>query len=324
MTAFGDTTFLAAGPASERIRSPTMEFPMATVMAQFYKNYRVWFAYFAMTLIVIAPSLESAFGVTDLRLKILTACPLLLVFLLNDWRTEMITRLGKVEESINNPDPPLYSNFAEVEDRLTKLLQELKAKNKPIHVDVLGVSAKFTWQYFETFLTQILDKPPRDLDLRIRIAVSSPAKLDDWGLTKWSKSCRHNLDTFKDYMETHCETLARHGIQLAIFEYDNLPHWHGVILNNTTLFQGRTEWIRHGDDANWDLRVGEVEYREFHNDDHYGGKGRVERFLMWFNRYLARAEEKACFHSCGFDCRSDHQAAPNSATPSFARSTPRS
>ena len=50
-------------------------------------------------------------------------------------------------------------------------------------------------------------------------------------------------------------------------------------------------WTQDGDRKNWDMRVGEIEYREFNHDDRYGGSSRIERFTYWMNRYVARAAE---------------------------------
>ncbi len=296
---------------------------MVSKMVQFYKKFRVWIVYFVMGLIVVAPYLESAFHVTELRLTILTACPLLMVFLLNDWVTEVIGRLAKLEESIKNPDPPMFKDFPKVEDRLDALLGELIAEGKPIRIDVLGVSAKYTWQYFQRVISGVLANPPKDLDLAVRIAVTCPSKLDEWELRGWSKACRYNLDFFKEYSADHCKTLARAGIRVAMFEYDNLPHWHGVIINDSILFQGRTEWFRDRDEKGWDLRVGEVEYREFHLDDHYGGKTRIARFVQWFNRYLARAQEKHWFYSWGFEGETSDEEMTSKPTREVASPTPK-
>lgn len=87
------------------------------------------------------------------------------------------------------------------------------------------------------------------------------------------------------------------GILLSLYEYDNLPHWHGVLFNKEILFMGRTEWYRAGDNNLWQLRVGEVEYRRFEYEDFYGGKTRIDRFDHWFRRYLDRARYLKRVHS---------------------------
>lgn len=271
---------------------------MVSAMVSFYRNYRLWIVYAVMTLIVVAPYVESAFGVSDLRLKIATVCPLLLVFLLNDWRTEMLARLAKVEESVNNPEPPTFNRFPKMEEALDEQVKSAIGTGGTVLIDVIGVSAKYSWPYLERVVQKVMTLSPQDLDLQIRICLTSPNKLDDWHLKRWASDCRHSLMTFENYMEDHCESLAKCGISMAMFEYDNLPHWHGVMVNGRELFMGRTEWFPDGDAEAWDLKVGEVEYRHFSIEDHYGGLPRIQRFRLWHTRYVDRAKHLGTTRGC--------------------------
>jgi hypothetical protein len=76
-----------------------------------------------------------------------------------------------------------------------------------------------------------------------------------------------------------------------------LRWWSFLSFNKEILFMGRTEWYRAGDDNLWQLRVGEVEYRRFEYEDSYGGKTRIDRFDLWFRRYLDRARYLKRVHS---------------------------
>lgn len=270
---------------------------MSEKLVAFYKKHRLTIAYLLMTIVLAAPYLDKVFPNLGLAVKILSAVPLFLLFLLNDLRTEINDRLKKIEQGLNDPEPPTFRRFPAMEEDMARVMSDLIAKGRKVTVKVIAVSAKFSGPFLQRIITDLLEsKDVRKLDIQIGIVLTQPAKLKEWGLDTWERSSNHSINETRAFLQKHKKTMKERGILLTLAEYDNLPHWHGVMFNDQILFMGRTEWYRDGDDAKWQLRVGEVEYRKFKIDDFYGGKNRIERFILWYQRYLDRAQSQGTVH----------------------------
>lgn len=264
---------------------------MTENLIAFYKKHRLKIAYLLMMTVLAAPYVDIIFPTIGLREKLLSAIPLFLLFLLNDWRTEMNDRLKKVEQGLNDPDPPLFRRFPEMEKDMAEVMNDLVAKEAKITVKVIGVSSKFSRPFLQRIIGDLLQsKEKRKLDIRIGIVLTKPTKLKEWGLDTWDRDSQHSINETRVFLGNNKKKMKEKGISLTLAEYDNLPHWHGVMFNDQILFMGRTEWYKGGDNEEWQLRVGEVEYRKFKIGDSYGGQKRIERFILWHQRYLDRAK----------------------------------
>lgn len=263
---------------------------MTATLIAFYKKHRATIAYLIMAVVLIAPYLDIFYPALDLRVKLLSAIPLFLLFLLNDWRSETDDRLRRIEQGMNNPEPPTFPRWPSMEEALFDVVNALVEKEEKIEVKIIGVSSKFSSPFFQRVITSLLSNPPAKLDLDIGIVVTKPETLRAWELRDWERSSRNSIETIEDFVARHKKQMDKAEIFLNLYEYDNLPHWHGVLFNKEILFMGRTEWYRVGDENFWQLRVGEVEYRRFEYEDSYGGKTRIDRFDLWFKRYVDRAK----------------------------------
>ena len=73
--------------------------------------------------------------------------------------------------------------------------------------------------------------------------------------------------------------------------YRNLPHWHGVLVNDEHLFLGRTDWKC--PNGNPELAVGQNKYR-YYNTAEERGEDRVKLFLNWHKYYTEFASTLIC------------------------------
>jgi len=286
---------------------------MTALLVKFYKDHRVQIAYGILLVVLLSPWIDTAFPALHLREKFISAMPLLLLFLLNDWRSEIFENQKAIGEKVSeikdkvdrsegdiktirsqlkNPQPETFPRFPQIEPVLLADLESLLISGRAINVKVIGVSAKYSWPFFKRFIDTVLERGnTTGVKMGFSFVVVRPNHLTSWGLIDWSLNCRTQIDTFRSYIESHRKTLADNKIELSMCEYDNLPHWHGVQVNGSILYLGRTGWTEDGDNRKYDLKVGEVEYRRFEPDDCYGGKERIERYTQWFARYVARAIE---------------------------------
>jgi len=217
---------------------------MISKLIEFYKKNRMIIAYSVMALVLASPYINLLRPQLELPIKILSFVPIFLLFLLNDWRTETDNRLKDIERRLSDPNPPTFKNFAEVAEPLRDLIKKRIMGGKSVSIKVISVSAKYSWPFLKTIVLDILNNPPsnKDTKLSINIGVTTPQKLEEWDLTDWKLDCKSQIATFKNMVEVHKNGLSNNRIELNMFGYDNLPHWHGVMVDDEILFLGRTEW----------------------------------------------------------------------------------
>lgn len=155
---------------------------MTAKLIAFYKKHRAKIAYVIMAIVLIAPYLDIVYPALDLRVKLLSAMPLFLLFLLNDWRSETDDRLRRIEQGLNNPEPPTFQRFPSMEDSLLDVMKTLVDRGEKIEVKIIGVSAKFSSPFFKRVITSLLSNPPVKLNLDIGIVVTKPGTLREWEL----------------------------------------------------------------------------------------------------------------------------------------------
>lgn len=270
---------------------------MTTKLVTFYQKYRINIAYLILLIVALVPYINIIYPKLEMPIKFLSMMPFILLFLLNDWRTETNKRLKNIEQGLNNPAPPTFDTFPVMEKIVKDTLKDVIAKGGKIEVQVISISAQFCSTFFQRVITELFSEQPNNLDLNIGIVVTQPEHLNKWELYERENHSRHSIKTLDTFLVKHEKQMRETGITLSLYKYDNIPHWHGVMINKNILFLGRTEWYKDGDDEVWELKVGEVEYRRFENEDTYGGRSRINRFDLWFHRYLDRARKNEKIHS---------------------------
>ncbi|MEZ6139488.1 MAG: hypothetical protein R3B84_02850 [Zavarzinella sp.] len=273
---------------------------MSAKLIAFYKAYRLTIAYALMAIVLAAPYIDIIYPSIGLREKLLSAIPLFLLFLFNDWRTEMDDRLKRVEQGLHKPHPPTFRRFPAMEEDMQNVLSKLIGEGNKITIKIMAVSSKFSGPFIQRAISDLLENN-RKVDVEVDIVLTTPNKLGELQLDDWQRSSTHSIQEICVFMAKHKQKMSEIGIFMKLAEYDNLPHWHGVLFNDRILFMGRTEWFSDGDDGRWQLRVGEVEYRRFEKDDSYGGKERIDRFVLWFQRYFDRAKHNSAVHTTDAD-----------------------
>lgn len=158
-----------------------------------------------------------------------------------------------------------------------------------MHIEIIGVSARFSWRMIEDHFPSLLAKYKKNT-IVIDVAVTSKLTLERWSLRKWVNDLDRTLSGLDSFVHDHSAEVAAGRLFVRHFNYDNIPHWHGVLLNKEVLFMGRTEWIFRADDAP-DLRVGQCPYRLFELTDRYGGQARIAMFANWIERLRRRNDE---------------------------------
>jgi hypothetical protein len=251
-----------------------------------YPKVRPWVA----IVLVIAFLTSTAVDNTQYKIGLLSTLAANIIFLIFDLATSIKTRLDKIDSNFREPNPPDYIDFNAALPVIRVLLNERLTINKEVKIRILAVSAQFSWtSLIETTIPTLFNSTNKNQKIIIEIVVVKPSVLHDWGQKQLENNVRGTLigeGTFKKMYQT---AFNEGKVSLNIYQYDNIPHWHGILIDNDVLFMGRCKWKII--DGKYHLMVGQIDYRQFREKDKFEGKTRIELVDNWFETYKFRAQK---------------------------------
>ena len=182
-----------------------------------------------------------------------------------------------------------YNNHIKAFDEAKRCIEKhARAGNGAgnLSIQILAVSSSFSWHFVTRFIPDLLAKYDSVI-CKTELLLVNPDHL-----RKVDAGTNSELDLWADISESR-EDKARKMVgalpdrvrdryTFSLRYYDNLPHWHGVLINGVDLLLGRTSWEQI--DGHMHLRVGENTYRKFHVDGEQGFD-RIFLFKNWFEYY---------------------------------------
>lgn len=159
--------------------------------------------------------------------------------------------------------------------------------HKNVHIRVLGVSAQFSWKHLvEEKLVKFLEMGNHKQNIKFEFVIVDPIALNKLKQTKLMADTQRTIKGI-DIMREKYKNNQR--LSIEVYKYDNIPHWHGVLVDADTFFMGRCRWSIDGE--NYELEVGTNEYRLFKINDRFRGTDRVNLFINWFEAYRLQGEK---------------------------------
>lgn len=209
-----------------------------------------------------------------------------LLYLLFDIQEELNQRLSAIEAQVVAPKVEEFQNFTNATARIKDSIFDVLMKGRDLHVCFLVVSGRYSWRFVEDHAEQFLAALKKKKQMVLDVCLIDPATLGRHGLHMWGDESRNTKERITKFQSRFEKELRDGRIILNIYWYDNIPHWHGILINNKTFFMGRTDWAFGNE-----LKVGQIEYRLFFVGDGAGGDVRIERFKNWFEYYKQRGEK---------------------------------
>ncbi len=250
-----------------------------------YPKLRPWVA------IVLVGALLTSILIDDTKYKmaVLYALASNVIFLIFDLSTSIKTRLDKIDSNLKEPDPPFYVDFNAALPVIRTILSDRLTKNQDIHIRVLAVSAQFSWKSLvDTTIPALFDIGNKKQKINIEFVIVKPSVLRDWGQRQLESDANSTLLGVENFKGLYKKEFTAERLSLNVYQYDNIPHWHGILIDNDVLFMGRCKWkIIEG---KYKLMVGQIDYRQFRTNDRFGGKTRIELVDNWFETYKFRAQ----------------------------------
>jgi hypothetical protein len=222
------------------------------------------------------------------RESIVIPFSVVLLYLFFDIYRELKERLDKIDMNLKEPQPPSYSDFNEALPIIKGILDERLSRDQDVTIRILAVSAQFSWKVLiETTIPQLLTNKNYKSKIHIELVIVKPSVLHEWGQRKLENDAKSTLIGEENFKRKY-KTLFQEGkLSLFIHQYDNIPHWHGILIDNDLLFMGRCKW--EVIDGRYHLLVGQIDYRQFRINDRFGGNTRIELINSWFDAYKFRA-----------------------------------
>ena len=230
---------------------------------------------------------------------------MVLLRLLLDIDTGVTKRLSDIDSRVKSDHavvvglltdttPPTWENFRAASKDILEDIDKLIASStdKALQIDILGVSARYSWPLLEDHLLSILSKPAHSgCKIKVRLAVCQRTVLEQWALTQQTYDLDKTLAGLAEVQRVLRERFESGQLSIELIQFDLLPMWHGVMLGDKILYMGRTRWDMSRTGEAPTLQVGSREYRRFVRQDAFGGNARIEMFNNWFSRLQLRHGE---------------------------------
>jgi hypothetical protein len=168
----------------------------------------------------------------------------------------------------------------------------------PVEVKMITVAMSHSWKPFfddeapgPDIKGLMSDKKMPDAKLNFEIMILDPVYLENLYIYKyheWFTKSADRDDGFSDFSREVGDFNGR--LSITYKRYKNLPHWHGVLIDEDYLFLGRTDLEPFQDpltkeDKPPSLKVGSKLYR-FYNRSDIEGIERIDLFKHWHQYYF--------------------------------------
>jgi hypothetical protein len=190
---------------------------------------------------------------------------------------------------LKEPEPPTFGNFIGAETPIKEIIHSHLDANEDVSINILAITAQYSWKFIEDNIESFLERGNQRQKITVNLAITKPEILELWLQKKLMADAVRTLEGIGIFNSDHEEHFSQGRLKLNVYSYDNIPHWHGVLINENVLFLGRTRWRIRGE--NTELTVGQNIYRKFSKNDRFRGTDRINTFTNWLERYKLRDME---------------------------------
>ncbi|NER37456.1 MAG: hypothetical protein F6J93_26425 [Oscillatoria sp. SIO1A7] len=204
---------------------------------------------------------------------------------IDNLRSTVLSCKDEIKNAISSLNPPSFEDYTEMRQDLQEILKDLSSKDG-ISLSFIAVAMRYSWPMIEDNIDFLLEQCPKGTAISIEVAMVDNSYLADKQLFDWAEESEKTDSKIKLFRDRYAKELNEDkSIKLNVYHYNNLPHWHGILINNEILFLGRTDWrFKEGESIPY-FYVGQTKYRLFKQDDNVGGGERIKKFVNWFKYY---------------------------------------
>jgi hypothetical protein len=181
---------------------------------------------------------------------------------------------------VGQAGPRAYDEFFETTPDIVMDIQRSIDRSDQVHVRALGMSMGHAW----TFLVNSLEPYSRRAGKRTRIKIEIAMLDPEWSVLAalhpaWKVRAEAHFNEIDSYITSKKSALEATGWSIDLYTYGHMPNWHGILVNETVLYQGTCTWrdgrLTGADDA----------YERDVADNSPSEYKAIQRYLSWF-RYI--------------------------------------
>lgn len=270
--------------ARETNRNMSKQKSWIQIFSEAYPMARPYIALIVVIAISTSPLIPNLYW----RIAALSILASTLLLLLFDLFKEINKRLDKIDSNLDVDEPPTFESFTNILPEIKSILFERLKENRDVNIKIIAVSAQFSWRNLvEDTIPNLINIGNKSPKISIKLLIIEPEMLRQWGQKKLKMDAERTLKGIPIIAEKLKTEIDEGRLEFEVLLYDNIPHWHGVMIDDEILFMGRCKWNMRKKKK--DLSVGQKEYRLFTKNDRFQGYQRVELFENWFEAYTFRA-----------------------------------
>jgi hypothetical protein len=179
-------------------------------------------------------------------------------------------------------------NHVAARPSMRTLISESLRTTDTVVIRIMAVSLHYSWDLVRNDLPPLLGEAAPHKKVRLELLMVDPDYLGQLRLADWRNKGRNVKSELTEFIRDEKREgglISTGRLELFAYQYRNLPHWHGTLINNHFLFLGRTRWSVQPEKGICKLTVGEETYRLFASNDYLGGPDRIAMFNSWFDYY---------------------------------------
>lgn len=157
--------------------------------------------------------------------------------------------------------------------------------DEPVDVKLISVAMKISWNELIMFIPTLMNRYD-GVHVRIEALFVDPKYLKNLlnqNGQNWAKESSSRFKQFSSFASKYGDFDGR--LNFSIRTYKNLPHWHGILIENQRLFLGRANWSFNKGKPMLNAEVNKYRYFSSINDGANEGKERILLFKNWHRYY---------------------------------------
>lgn len=171
----------------------------------------------------------------------------------------------------------LFTDFFNVTVSMRDKILSRVNKKRTIHIRALGMSMGHAWQFISSIIVPILQSADnRIINLEIAIIDSRWDEINKIN-PDWKIRSEANYMEISNFIANNREVIEEKGWNISIYRYRHIPNWHGILIDEDTLFQSTCFWS--GDK----ITGAENQYELLSSFESGSSLYKINRFKSWFN-----------------------------------------
>ncbi len=201
----------------------------------------------------------------------------------------------EIYKKINEPKKslPFFRKWNDVinSGEFLDLFKKRLHDDKIIYIKIIGISLRFHWPYIKNLMEEYIIQD-KNVEFNVTIAMLNTEAYDDLQFIDkkfkdkflmHSKATKNDINFFKSVYESKNNSCK---CNIELLEYNFMPPFYGISLDDKFLFLGNTYWNKDGI-----FRGAGQSYNIFTEDDHFSGSEKIKIFNSWIE-YVRNQHKK--------------------------------